>query len=113
WHAKSDGKFAHMSYTKFLEDTAQNHGMPKYFMANKGDAILWHANLVHYGSKIQNENVTRKSYLTHYCPGVSGKPKYFSFFDKAHKREWNDGYYSSRRYDLRPGINNTLPVYKK
>lgn len=36
------------------------------FLAKKGDILVWHANLLHGGSKIKNKEVTRKSLVMHY-----------------------------------------------
>jgi hypothetical protein len=36
------------------------------FMVNKGDVLIWHANLVHGGSPVKNKNRTRKSLVAHY-----------------------------------------------
>jgi ectoine hydroxylase-related dioxygenase (phytanoyl-CoA dioxygenase family) len=39
---------------------------PEYGIIKKGDALLWHANLIHGGYKIINENSTRLSMVIHY-----------------------------------------------
>ncbi|HEV3204976.1 MAG TPA: phytanoyl-CoA dioxygenase family protein [Gemmataceae bacterium] len=36
------------------------------FMVNKGDVMIWHANLVHGGSPVKNKDRTRKSLVAHY-----------------------------------------------
>ena len=36
------------------------------FLAKKGDVFIWHANLLHGGTKVINENLTRWSQVTHY-----------------------------------------------
>ena len=38
----------------------------KFFNAKKGDVLLWHHNLIHAGSKVNNTSVTRKSIVCHY-----------------------------------------------
>lgn len=38
------------------------------FRPKKGDVLLWHADLVHGGSKIRIPGVTRQSLVTHFCP---------------------------------------------
>ena len=40
--------------------------VPKYGTVKKGDIIIWHANLIHGGSKRNNINLTRKSVVMHY-----------------------------------------------
>ena len=39
---------------------------PATLLANKGDVLIWHSQLFHGGSKIVNQNMTRKSLVTHY-----------------------------------------------
>jgi ectoine hydroxylase-related dioxygenase (phytanoyl-CoA dioxygenase family) len=39
---------------------------PKYGTIKKGDIIIWHANLIHGGSKRNNISLTRKSVVMHY-----------------------------------------------
>jgi ectoine hydroxylase-related dioxygenase (phytanoyl-CoA dioxygenase family) len=39
---------------------------PEYGIINKGDIIIWHANLIHGGSKRNDINLTRKSIVIHY-----------------------------------------------
>ncbi len=51
-----------------LEDRVRAHGLRKsVFAARKGDALVWHADLVHGGNPISS-TVTCKSLVTHYCP---------------------------------------------
>jgi ectoine hydroxylase-related dioxygenase (phytanoyl-CoA dioxygenase family) len=37
------------------------------FAAKRGDVLVWHADLVHGGNPV-SKSVTRKSFVTHYCP---------------------------------------------
>lgn len=39
---------------------------PKPFLAQKGDVLIWHPNLVHGGSKVTNQESSRKSMVAHY-----------------------------------------------
>ncbi len=42
-----------------------------YFHAEKGDVLVWHANLLHGGEAIKQSGATRKSMVAHYfCEGV-------------------------------------------
>lgn len=42
----------------------------KIFLAKKGDLLVWHANLLHGGEPVTNEQSSRKSLVTHYfCKG--------------------------------------------
>jgi ectoine hydroxylase-related dioxygenase (phytanoyl-CoA dioxygenase family) len=112
WMKQRDGIEAKRQYVDHLNTIAtKRESSKKTFLGKKGDVIIWHANLLHYGTKIIHQDKTRYSLLTHYCPH-SGTPNYFNFFSNAHKREWNDGYYASRRYDLRPGVDDPYPVFK-
>ena len=49
------------------ERTANGAYKKSVFAAKKGDALIWHADLVHGGNPISNA-ATRKSVVTHYCP---------------------------------------------
>lgn len=42
----------------------------RVFLPRRGDVLIWHAALVHEGSRIRNDALTRKSIVTHYssCP---------------------------------------------
>jgi ectoine hydroxylase-related dioxygenase (phytanoyl-CoA dioxygenase family) len=40
----------------------------EYFVARKGDVLIWHADLMHGGAKIANPRLTRKSLVCHYMP---------------------------------------------
>lgn len=39
---------------------------PKYFLADKGDVLIWHANLLHGGSMRKDMHYSRKSVVCHY-----------------------------------------------
>lgn len=38
----------------------------RIFLPKKGDVLIWHAGLLHEGSKIEDKTLTRKSLVTHY-----------------------------------------------
>lgn len=38
------------------------------FRANKGDVLIWHADLAHGGAPIKDRSRTRLSLVAHYCP---------------------------------------------
>jgi ectoine hydroxylase-related dioxygenase (phytanoyl-CoA dioxygenase family) len=51
-----------------LRERADKAGIGKtVFAAKRGDALIWHADLVHGGNPV-SRTVTRKSFVTHYCP---------------------------------------------
>lgn len=51
---------------KIAEVIQQNQLQKKYFIAEKGDVLLWHANLIHGGEPICDKGATRKSMVAHY-----------------------------------------------
>ena len=55
-------------HVESLVRRAEEMGLRKeVFAAKKGDALIWHADLVHGGNPVSRE-ITRKSVVTHYCP---------------------------------------------
>ena len=38
------------------------------FRPGKGDALIWHADLVHGGAKRERRELTRQSLVSHFCP---------------------------------------------
>lgn len=56
---------------------------PEVFLPKKGDALVWHGNLIHEGTAIKNVKLTRKSYVTHYTG--------FDSYPLAHKRPDGSG----------------------
>jgi len=54
-------------YENKIEEKVKTFGLtPKYGTIKKGDIIIWHANLLHGGSKRNDINLTRKSIVIHY-----------------------------------------------
>jgi ectoine hydroxylase-related dioxygenase (phytanoyl-CoA dioxygenase family) len=54
-------------YENKIEEKVKIFGLtPKYGTIKKGDIIIWHANLLHGGSKRNDINLTRKSIVIHY-----------------------------------------------
>ena len=65
-HAFSDEEVD--AFEDSLRVRAKEQGFPRLpFAAKMGDALIWHADLVHGGAPI-SQAVTRKSLVTHYCP---------------------------------------------
>lgn len=61
------GKKDYTDYEDVLEELiAKNDFEKKIFLAKKGDAFIWHANLVHGGSPVIDASLTRKSMVIHY-----------------------------------------------
>jgi len=49
-------------------DCADRGFTTKRFDAKKGDILVWHADLLHGGAKIEDPSSTRKSLVTHFMP---------------------------------------------
>jgi len=62
------------------------------FHPRKGDALVWHADLVHGGAKRVRTEVTRKSFVTHYCP-VDVDPEWLGRIPSSPKLEHAPGCY--------------------
>ncbi|WPP52893.1 phytanoyl-CoA dioxygenase family protein [Catalinimonas niigatensis] len=61
------GKDAKQNYNEAIEKLIkQNNLQLKYFHASKGDVLIWHANMLHGGSKINDPGRTRHSMVMHY-----------------------------------------------
>lgn len=69
-HGGSDtrlGKNNYKNYEDALEAKLAQTDLEKVvFAPKKGDAFIWHPNLVHGGSPVKNKELTRKSMVAHY-----------------------------------------------
>lgn len=54
----------------------------RIFLPKKGDVLIWHAGLLHEGSKIVDKTLTRKSLVTHYT-GTSKMPDTHKLLDDS------------------------------
>lgn len=102
WNPERDGVDVHKRQLQWLHEQAKERGIElQTFRPKKGDALIWHAGLAHGGGPITDTNLTRKSYVTHYCPhGV--RPNYYAYLpDKAKSRPVGNGcHISSNYYDV-------------
>ncbi|MBK6275334.1 MAG: phytanoyl-CoA dioxygenase family protein [Saprospirales bacterium] len=65
-HWVLDGN-ANIKYEKKVQDVIEKNNIPKQiFLAKKGDVFIWHANLMHGGEPMLNQELTRKSMVVHY-----------------------------------------------
>lgn len=66
------GEDAYLRYEEEIQRSIKEKQLkPKEFYAKKGDVLIWHANLLHGGNAIINEELTRKSMVVHfYAEGV-------------------------------------------
>jgi ectoine hydroxylase-related dioxygenase (phytanoyl-CoA dioxygenase family) len=61
------GAHSYTRYEEKIQELIHLYGLtPKPFYAQKGDVLIWHANLLHGGVPIQNPSLTRKSLVGHY-----------------------------------------------
>jgi hypothetical protein len=71
--------FRSAEYDAFIESLhvrSRERGLKRQrFLAQKGDVLIWSADLAHGGSKTATDGVTCNSLVTHYCP-VSCEPVY-------------------------------------
>jgi ectoine hydroxylase-related dioxygenase (phytanoyl-CoA dioxygenase family) len=61
------GDLNYTNYELKIQELIKEHQLtPVDFTAKKGDVLIWHANLIHGGKKINREGATRKSLVGHY-----------------------------------------------
>jgi ectoine hydroxylase-related dioxygenase (phytanoyl-CoA dioxygenase family) len=113
WTPAEHGQEAHREFLDSIVRRSEEAGLDcEVFLPKKGDALIWASDLVHGGKKMEN-SLTRKSIVTHYCP-VGVAPKFSTFIDFYHLRKVaQNGYISSRHYDLRKGkrwLKRTYPL---
>jgi hypothetical protein len=89
----------HDVWLEDLRRTCEDNGLVvERFRPRLGDALLWHADLVHGGMPIEDPEATRESIVGHYCP-VSTVPLYVS--DRAGRRaRHRDAWFSSDHLDV-------------
>lgn len=87
------------AYYAVLETTLKHCGAAglstEYFMAKKGDVLIWSADLMHGGAPIKDRTLTRKSLVFHYMPfGVM--PTFYDFSKISCLPYPNGGFYLDR-----------------
>lgn len=61
------GKKSYTDYEDHIQKViAENNLKKEVFIANKGDVLIWHANLLHGGEPVKDSNSSRKSMVFHY-----------------------------------------------
>ena len=61
------GDKTYEDYESVINTLIKDKGLHKeVFLARKGDILIWHANLLHGGEKVNKPNSTRKSMVFHY-----------------------------------------------
>ena len=67
------------------------------YRPKKGDALIWHADLVHGGGKEPRRDTTRRSLVAHLCP-VNCEPEWFATTPHSGRIKHSSGcYYCYRR----------------
>jgi phytanoyl-CoA dioxygenase PhyH len=108
WNPGRDGDDQHNEWARLLNENAEKLGMPrKTFLPKKGDALIWSADLAHGGAPAENENLTRRSLVGHYCPRRV-EPNWFSYReDRFAIVPWKGGWMASEHYDLSTDVRAT------
>jgi ectoine hydroxylase-related dioxygenase (phytanoyl-CoA dioxygenase family) len=61
------GEDAYARYEREIaREIEQEHFTPHEFIAQPGDVLIWHANLLHGGKRITTPNASRKSMAIHF-----------------------------------------------
>ena len=63
---------------RVLEMCDQRGLRTERFMAKKGDVLIWHADLMHGGAKIEDPATTRLSFIAHFMP-LGVMPTFYDF----------------------------------
>lgn len=87
----------HEKYEPFIQRLIAENGLqPRYFNAEKGDVLFWHANLLHGGSRIADASLSRKALVSHYFAegcicyhDYTGSPSHLLQFPKLGKEEFD------------------------
>jgi hypothetical protein len=81
-----------IEFSKYLEQRVALFGIePEIFCPKKGDVLIWHGNLMHAGSHVNDKNLTRKSYVTHYT-SLDSYPNDFKVDDEKNRVCINGSY---------------------
>ncbi len=89
------------AFLQWVQQQSVQAGCPlQRFLPKKGDALVWHADLVHGGSPRVHRALTRQSLVTHYCP-LDVEPE--GVADGRH----------SRPVEHAPGVFTCQPRYGK
>lgn len=109
-------------YNKLLEDKANENNLIKVdennylYKINKGDIIIWHPNLLHGGSNILDNKLTRYSMVTHNVPINTQVFNASHFFSEKPTQEYiqNNCKYLYKYHNNIPIIDhNGLPRVQK
>lgn len=81
----------HRAFLRWVCEKSEAQGCPlTRFHPKKGDALIWHADLVHGGSPRLKREITRWSLVSHYCP-VDVDPEWMDRVPHSGRREHAPG----------------------
>ncbi len=81
----------HRAFLRWVCEKSEQAGCPMTrFHPKKGDALVWHADLVHGGSPRLKRDITRWSLVSHYCP-VDVDPEWMDRVPHSGRREHAPG----------------------
>lgn len=99
YNPQRDGSDQHQEWCEMLLRHAEDLEL-QTFLPKKGDALVWHADLAHGGSKVVDPSLTRRSLVGHYCPRRIS-PYYFEHAPHRQTTVATDaGWYSSFHVNL-------------
>jgi len=77
-------------YEPYVQELIAARGLrPSYFEARKGDVLIWHANLLHGGSRRRDLSLSRKAMVAHYF--ADGAFVYHDLSAVASRQQYFDG----------------------
>jgi phytanoyl-CoA hydroxylase len=77
WRPERDGYEEHSRWLAWIEQQCRARNLPlRTFVPERGDALIWHADLAHGGSPVKDPLLTRKSIVGHFCP-TGSTPEFF------------------------------------
>jgi phytanoyl-CoA hydroxylase len=76
---------------KILKMCEERNMKTEYFMAKKGDVLIWAADLMHGGAPINNPAQTRKSLVSHFMP-LGTMPTFYDFAKVSYVPYTNGGW---------------------
>ena len=88
FNREKDSDMLHHHHLHVLKEMSKEFPLVHYF-PKKGDILFWHAGLVHGGSEITDESLTRQSIVGHYCPN-SEWPYYYNFDNNRFVSDFNN-----------------------
>ncbi|GBF50990.1 hypothetical protein LPTSP4_25210 [Leptospira ryugenii] len=99
-------------YSKAIESKCRQLGLGlEKNLAKKGDVLIWHAELPHGGSKIDNSKQSRKSIVFHYKAKLAPIHGEDVFFSKAPVPKFS--VFSYKSYNKRKYIDQGIPFFAK